>query len=121
MIKLKINREELNALWLFTSTTHGHIGDEIEKLKYKKTTFELVQFKVQLEEIKNFMFKIEITKLRKAHLFMHKRFTFSITPIQSLLILTYLETFKAYTKSHQYQHFVLNEQKDIIYKELLTK
>ena len=52
MIKLKIDKTKLNAIGSFCSYTCTHIGKEIDKYIYRKKTFELVQLKIQLEEMR---------------------------------------------------------------------
>lgn len=120
MIKLKLNSEKLDVLFNFSKYTCTHI--EIEKAKFfgRKKTIELIQLHIQLEEMKILKKKLEILKIKKLDSGRNKLFSFTLSPIQSLLVITYHETFIKHNKE-PFCVFVLNEQKDIIYRELLTK
>lgn len=120
MIKLKLNKEKLDILHNFSNYTCLHI--EIEKAKFfgRKKNIELIQLHIQMEEMKIFKKKLEIMKIKKSDVLRNKLFSFTLSPIQSLLVITYSETFIKHNKE-PFCVFVLNEQKDIIYRELLTK
>ena len=119
MIKLKIDKIKLNVIASFCDYTSVHIGKEIDKYFYRKKTFDLIQLKIQLEEMRILKRKIDIFKIRKMDKENNKIFSFSLSPIQLLLILTYVETYIKSTED-AYCLFVLNEQKDFLYHELLT-
>ncbi|GEM_PF-7129495 len=120
MIKLKLNKERLHVLFVFCNDTCVHIRAEKEKFIGRKRTIEFIQLHIQLEEMIIFKRKLEILKIKKVDVSEDKLFSVSLSPIQSLLILTYTNTFIK-NQSDSFTVFVLNEQKDIIYRELLTK
>ncbi len=121
MIKLKLNKEKLDILHQFSDYASVHIVSETQKFIGRKKTIELLQLYVQLEEMEIFKKKLEILQIKKRWIQQkNKLFSLTLSPIQSLLILIYADTFMKHTKS-PFSIFVLNEQKDIIYKELLTK
>lgn len=120
MIKLKLNSEKLDVLCEFSRYTCTHISLETNKFLGRKKTIELIQLWVQLGEMEIFKRKLEILQIKKRDTGKNKLFSFRLSPIQSLLIITYTDNYLKHTKE-PFPVFVLNEQKDIIYKELLTK
>lgn len=120
MIKLKINKVILETLCNFSNYTFQQVEIEIKSFLFKPKTLELIQLHVQREELKILKRKLEVLSLKKMDAEKNKKFSLTLSPIQSLLILAYNERYKQNT-NEPYSVFILNEQKDIIYKELLTK
>lgn len=120
MIKLKLNKEKLDILFVFANDSGVFIRAEKAKFIGKKRTIEFVQLQIQLEEMIVFKKKLEILKIKKADLPRAKLFSITISPIQSLLILMYAAPFIKQIND-QFSALVLNEQKDIIFRDLLTK
>lgn len=120
MIKLKLNKEKLSILCDFCNDTCIHIVEEKGKFSGRKRTIEFIQLHIQLEEMQLFKRKLEILKIKKTDVSKDKLFSITLSPIQALLILIYAASFTKNINDH-FSVFVLNEQKDIIYRDLLTK
>ena len=120
MIKLKLNLTMLHILFMYSNDTCVYIRSEIEKFMFRKKSLEYLQLKVQLAEMTILKTKLEILRVKKNDTHPAKLFSFTLPPIHSLLFLTYLEIFLKRIDD-QYMSNVLNQQKDIIYQELLTK
>lgn len=119
-MKLKINTDQLQVLAMFTNQTNEYLKLEIDKFMFRKKNFDLITLRVHQSEMEIFNTKLEILKIKKAVTNRSKLFTISISPIQSLLIITYVEWFKDRNINPFTKH-AINQQKDAIYKELLTQ
>ena len=120
MIKLKLNKEKLHVLFIFSNDTCVHIVNEKEKYLGRKRTIDFIQLHIQLEEMLMFKRELQILKIKKTDVSKDKLFSITLSPIQALLILTYSAHFTKNINDH-FSVFVLNQQKDIIYRDLKTK
>ena len=119
MIKLNINKAKLDVLCSFSSYVCKHVETEICKIYNAKKTLEIIQLRIQLEEIRMLKDKFEVLQIRKINLPNRKVFVAKLSPIQSLLILTYAEPFMRQTKE-PFSLFTMNEQKDFIFQRILS-
>ncbi|MCE9537722.1 MAG: hypothetical protein K8R85_00670 [Bacteroidetes bacterium] len=81
----------------------------------RKRTIEFIQLHIQLEEMIILKKKLEILKIRKSDVSNGKLFSISLSPIQSLLIITYANVFiKNQNDSFTYQQ--VREYQEVLRK-----
>ncbi len=120
MIKLKLTAFDITAFAQFCGYTCTHIKIEIDKFVHRKKTIDLLQLKVSHEEMKIMFKQFAIRELRIVEINPKKKYSIKLSPIQCMLILMYSEDFIKHTRD-EYKIMSIQQQKDIIYKELLTK
>lgn len=121
MIKLKLTKSKLEVFLNYIAELEILLLEDKLKLKKRRPGLLMMDVNVQLYEIKQLIKKCEIKTIGSRDYSDKKTFQFKISPIQGLILLTFKIRMRTVFEKNSFTLFVLEEQSQIIFKELLTK
>lgn len=122
-MKLKLTANDIVVFSYFCNHTCAELVNEIHKFMHKQKTLEYLELKVRLGEMLILKDKFDLLEYKKTHISrpvpINRKYLVKISPVHSLLIIMYSERYIKKMKD-DYLTLTIQEQKDILYKSLLT-